>query len=1083
MVVGILLALAVTMAELPPAATGPVDFVRDIQPIFQQACFKCHGAEKQKGGFRLDVKAAALKGGDSDTPSIVPGKSADSPLIQFVAGTDPDIKMPPQGAPLTAAQVGLLRAWIDRGAVWPDSASAQSEDALKTHWAFQPVSRPPVPTIEGPQAASIRQPIDAFIAAKLAQSGLAMAPEADKRTLVRRLYLVLHGLPPTSEEVAAFVADDRPAAYNELVDRLLDSPRYGERWARHWLDIMAFGETHGFEVNTPRNNAWPYRDYVIRALNADRPYPEFIKDQLVGDATGEDAATGFIVAKAALLPGQTGRDIESIRLARQDQLNDMVLNAGSTFLGLTIHCARCHDHKFDPISQRDYYAMTAIFAGVRHGERPLTTVGDKERRLEANALKSRIAALETGLAKYEPLANPALEPKPTDPRFNQENFPPTRARFVRFTIQDANLHPSFGLIEPCLDELEIFTTDDANVGLAKGGAKVSASGTLPGSAIHRLEHVNDGKYGNGRSWISDEKGRGWVLVELPDEVTIHKIVWSRDRQGEYTDRLATAYTIEVGTSLDALKTVASRLPLRSAVSPRLTVDRFRPVAAKRLRFTILTSNSIEPCLDELEVFTPGPQPRNVALASAGAKTKASGTYPGSAIHRLEHLNDGRYGNGRSWISNENGRGWVEVEFPETTTIDRVAWARDREEVYADRLATSYRIEVADESGTWTLVASSQDRRPYVPGAQAYTVESTAGLDEAEVKTLQALREEKRALEQRVAELTRVAMVYAGVFTNPEETFRLSRGDPMQRRETVGPGAISQLPPKLELPADATDQARRSALAKWIAAPENPLTARVLVNRLWHHHFGEGLVNTPSDFGRNGARPVNGPLLDWLASEFVTRGWSLKAMHRLIVTSATFRQSSRPRPDAIAMDSGTRLLWRYPPRRLEAEAIRDSMLAVAGTLDLRMGGPGFSAFAPNENYVRVYNPKTSYGPADWRRMIYQTKVRMAQDSTFGAFDCPDAGQNQPSRPRSTTPLQALNLFNSQFVAQQAGFLADRLKREAGDDTARQIHLAYRLALGRDPDGEETRLCAALVKEQDLTTFCRVLLNTNEFMFVP
>lgn len=1083
MLVGILLAFAATVADLPPAATGPVDFVRDIQPIFQQACLKCHGPEKQKGGFRLDVKAAALKGGDSDTPSIVPGDSAGSPLIQYVAQIDPDIKMPPQGAPLSSEQVGLLRAWIDRGAVWPDSASAQSEDPLKTHWAFQPVRRPAVPTIEGGSPTSIRQPIDAFIAAKLAETRLVLAPEADKRTLVRRLYLVLHGLPPTPEEVAAFVADDRPEAYEELVDRLLDSPRYGERWARHWLDIMAFGETDGFEVNTPRDNAWPYRDYVIRALNADKPYPEFIKDQLVGDATGEDAATGFIVAKAALLPGQTGRDIESIRLARQDQLNDMVLNAGSTFLGLTIHCARCHDHKFDPISQRDYYAMTAIFAGVRHGERPLRSADDKERQLEAKSLKPRIVALETDLAKYEPLANPSIDPKPIDPRLNQEVFPPTRTKFVRFTIQDANLHPSIGLIEPCLDELEIFTTDETNVALATMGAKVSASGTFPGSSIHRLEHVNDGKYGNERSWISDEKGRGWVLVELPEEVTVHRIAWSRDRQGVYADRLATAYTIEAGPSLDAMRQVVSRLPLRSAVSPRLTVDRFRPVAAKRLRFTILASNSTEPCLDELEVFTAGPQPRNVALASAGAKTKASGTYPGSAIHRLEHLNDGRYGNGRSWISNENGRGWVEVEFPETTMIDRVVWARDREEAYADRLATRYRIEVADESGDWTLVATSQDRRPYVPGASSYAVESTAGLDEAEIKTLQALREEKRTLEQRVAELTRSAMVYAGIFTNPDETFRLSRGDPMQRREPIGPGAIAQLPPKLELPADAPERVRRLALANWIADPENPLTARVMVNRLWHYHFGEGLVNTPSDFGRNGARPVNGPLLDWLASEFVARGWSLKAMHRLLVTSATFRQSSRPRADAIAVDSGTRLLWRYPPRRLEAEAIRDSILAVAGTLDLRMGGPGYSAFAPNTNYVRVYNPKTEYGPADWRRMIYQTKVRMAQDSTFGAFDCPDAGQNQPNRPRSTTPLQALNLFNSQFVAQQAGHLADRLKREAGEDTARQIDLAYRLALGREPDDAETRLCAKLVKEQDLATFCRVLLNTNEFLFAP
>ncbi len=928
--------LVSTVGDLPPSATRPVDFARDIRPIFGRACLKCHGPEKQRGGLRLDVRSAALEGGDNHAPSILPGKSADSPLIRFVAGVDPDLKMPPEGAPLSPEEVGLLRAWIDRGAVWAEDVSSEVEDPRATHWAFRSVSRPEVPKAREPRS-GVRNPVDAFVAETLARSGLATSPEADRRTLVRRLYLVLHGLPPTPEEIAAFVADDWPGAYDMLVDRLLASPRYGERWARHWLDVIAFGETHGFEVNTPRENAWPYRDYVIRAFNADKPYPEFIEDQLAGDATGEEAATGFLVARAALLPGQTGRDLASIRLARQDELNDMVLNAGAAFLGLTVHCARCHDHKFDPISQRDYYAMTAIFAGVRHGERPLRTADDRARKREAARLKPRIAELEARLVRFEPLADPAP--------------------------------------------------------------------------------------------------------------------------------------------------IATRPPIRPAVSPRLSLERFAPVEAKRLRFTVLASTSLEPCLDELEAFTTGPLPRNVALAGAGAKAKASSTLPGSDIHRLEHLNDGRYGNGRSWISAETGRGWVEVEFSEAATIDRVAWARDREGKYTDRLATDYRIEVDDGNGKWKLVASSRDRRPYVLGAPPESSYSAEGLGGAEAKELGHLLAEKRSLDARMEELSREPVAYAGIFTPPDETFRLNRGDPMQRKEPVAPGALSRLMPKLDLPAGASEKARRLALARSIADPANPLAARVLVNRLWHHHFGEGLVSTPSDLGHNGARPVNPELLDWLASEFAARGWSIKAMQRLIVTSATFRQSSRPGAMASAIDSGTRLLWRFPPRRLEAEVIRDSMLAVAGTLDLRMGGPGFNAFAPNDNYVRVYNPKADYGPADWRRMIYQTKVRMAQDSTFGAFDCPDAGQNQPSRPRSTTPLQALNLFNSQFVGQQATFLADRLRREAGDDAESQIRRGYRLALGRDPDDEETRLCADLIRLHDLPTFCRVLFNTNEFLFLP
>lgn len=1078
----LLLALAVVL-DLPPTAARPVDFKADVLPIFQASCVGCHGPDRQKGGLRLDVKARALKGGDNFAPAIVPGKSEDSPLIQFVAGLEPTLTMPPKGNRLSPEQIGLLRAWIDQGAPWPDEASAQVEDPAKTHWAYQPLTRPTLPEPRG-SGPLVSNPIDLFVAAKLAQSGLSMSPEADRRTLIRRLYLVLHGLPPSPDDVARFLADPSPTAYEELVDRLLASPHYGERWARHWLDVIAFGETHGFEVNTPRDNAWPYRDYVIRAFNNDKPYPEFIKDQLAGDATGEDAATGFIVAKAALLPGQTGRDIESIRQARQDKLNDMVLNTGAAFLGLTLNCARCHDHKFDPISQRDYAAMTAFFAGTHHGERPLRPADSEARKREAAELSARLLDVQTQLARFEPLADPsASERSKTDPRINEEVFDPIDAKYVRFTIYDANAHPSLGVIAPCIDELEVFSTDNVNVALAASGAKATASGSVQGSAKHRLEHINDGRYGNSHSWISSEPGRGWVQLELPALTPIHRIVWGRDREGNFQDRLATAYLIEAGPSLDALRAVAGQPPLRSAVDPRLTVDRFAPVTTTKLRLTVLGTTDVEPCIDELEVFTAEPNPRNVALAGTGATASASGTYPSSEIHRLEHLNDGRYGNSHSWISHEPGKGWVEIEFPRVERIDRVVWSRDRDGAYIDRLATRYRIEVADGQGGWKLAASSLDRQTYQAGLIRPHVYQTDQSSAADAEALNRLTEDVRSIETRLAELNRTPMVYAGTFTDPEPTFRLHRGDPMQPKEPVAPGSPSRLGPPLELPADAPEQSRRLALAAWIADPGNPLTARVMVNRLWQHHFGEGIVSTPSDFGVNGARPVNQPLLDWLASEFIAQGWSVKAIQKQIVTSATFRQSSRPRRDALANDASTRLLWRFPPRRLDAEVIRDSILAVSGTLDYRMGGPGFSAFAPNSNYVRVYNPKTDYGPDDWRRMIYQTKVRMAQDSTFGAFDCPDAGQNQPSRPRSTTPLQALNLFNSRFVVQQAERFADRLHNEAGPDPAAQVRLGFQRTVGRDPDPEETRLCVSLIESQGAPTFCRVLLNANEFLFLP
>jgi hypothetical protein len=328
------------------------------------------------------------------------------------------------------------------------------------------------------------------------------------------------------------------------------------------------------------------------------------------------------------------------------------------------------------------------------------------------------------------------------------------------------------------------------------------------------------------------------------------------------------------------------------------------------------------------------------------------------------------------------------------------------------------------------------------------------------------------------------MVYAGAFREPAPTHRLHRGDPLEPREAVAPGAIASLGRPLGCAPDAPERERRLTLARWIADPANPLTARVIVNRLWLHHFGRGLVPTPSDLGANGARPTHPELLDWLACELVERGWSLKAIHRLILLSSAYRQSSRPDPRGLAADAGTALLWRYPPRRLEAEAIRDAILAVSGRLDLAMGGPGFDVFEPNDNYVRVYEPKTRFGPGEWRRMVYQRKPRKEQDAAFGAFDCPDATQPAPRRATSTNAVQALNLLNAGFVVEQAGFLAERLRREAGEkDAAAETRRGFRLALGRDPDAEEEAAGTALVREHGPAALARALFNASEFLYIP
>jgi hypothetical protein len=818
---------------------------------------------------------------------------------------------------------------------------ANPAPAEEKHWSFRPVRRPEVPEItkHKPQ---VTTPIDRFVVAKLGEKDLSPSPEADRRTLIRRLKFDLLGLPPTPEEVEAFLKDESPNAYEKLVDRYLASPHFGERWARHWLDAVRFAESNGFETNQPRPTAYHYLDYVIKSFNEDKPYDRFVKEQIAGDTLGADAATGFLVGGA--YDAVKSPDVTLTLNQRADELHDIIGTAGSAFLGLTVACARCHDHKFDPIPQIDYYRVKAVFAGVQHGERPLRTGDEAARKKEAERLRAELAELEGKLAALEPVADPA-------------------ATEVR----------------------------------------------------------------------------------------------------------------------------------RPAVSPLLNTDRFKPVRAKFVRLVVFEASNLEPCIDELEVFTAGPKPRNVALASAGAKATSSGDYPNSPdIHRLAFVHDGKYGNGRSWISNKAGRGWVKLELAEEATVERVLWARDREGKYADRLATRYRIDVSLDGESWAVVASSDDRAAYKPGA---TSDIPAGLTPAERAAWAKLSQRAADLRKKLTDLARGPMVYAGRFTTPEVTHRLHRGDATQKKEVVAPGVLSEIGPPLEIPEDATDPERRAAFAKWVTDPRHPLTARVIVNRLWHHHFGTGLVDTPSDLGKNGAKPTHPELLDWLASELQdpthppppkgegeTKPWSLKHLHRLIVTSATYRQSSANRPDAFAKDAQCRLLWRYPPRRAEAEAIRDAVLFVSGKLDLSMGGPGFDLFEPNANYVKVYTPKREFGPTEFRRMVYQQKPRMQLDDTFGAFDCPDAGQIAPKRNVSTTPLQALNLLNSGFMVQQAGYFAERVAKNAGTSAEAQVKRAFALAFQRQPSAKELAAGRQLVKEHGLPSLCRALLNANEFVFV-
>lgn len=1118
---------AVEVRPLPAATTAKVDYAKDIEPILRQACFKCHGEKKQQSGIRLDQRGSALRGGDSGEPGIQPGDSEASHLIQLVAAKYPEDRMPPEdeGDPLTDEQIALLRGWIDQGAHWPGQAEDAGARIATDHWSFQPVKRPEPPAVNEPQW--VRNPIDAFIVNRMAEKGLSPSPQADRATLVRRLYLVMHGLPPTPAQIEAFVKDAGPDAYERLVDELLASPRYGERWAQHWLDVVHFAETNGFETNTPRPNAWRYRDYVIEAFNGDKPYDQFLIEQLAGDAMGVDVATGFLVTGA--YDEVKSPDINLTLMQRHDELADMVNLTGTALLGLTAGCARCHNHKFDPMLQKDFYSLEAVFAGVQHGQRAMRLPQDESRERQLAQARQRLEQVNARLGELEPVVSTRPVVFVDD---EQVVGPESRERGVILWVKKTG----HGTNPP---GAERGYRDDAggehHVPNLSGGRYTywDHDEQQAGKDLLAYQPAVEGRY---RLWLS--WGCGWhthgrdvqyLLDDDGDAATtadqrviatvdqqrfadgtgepVSKPLFSGLRDGGVHELKPTSRVIlragKTGSAITAdvlvleqvdgqtqrAEVAAAGPAVRPPVNARMNVERFAPVLAKYVRFTIHRTNQSEPCIDELEIWSQtsdAQSSRNVALATAGAKATSSGDYPGNPKHKLEHIHDGQYSNDRSWISNTDGRGWVQIELAEPTMIHRIVWQRDREQVFKDRLATSYVIEAAAEEGKWQVIAGAFDRAPdglAGGNAAAYGLNNLPASQREEAAKLLAERAE---LTDRVAKLsTPTVMAYAGTFTQPKPTHRLYRGDPLAPREVVEPEALTVLIPtlgSLGLDVDAPEQQRRVMLAKWITDKRNPLTARVMVNRLWHYHFGTGIVDTPSDFGGNGSKPTHPQLLDWLADEFVASGWSIKHMHRLILRSSTYRQSSAPNPSAIKVDAGSRTLWRYPPRRLEAEAIRDSMLAVAGTLDLTIGGVGFDMFKPNENYVRVYEHKEQFGPAEWRRMVYQRRIRMETDGVFGAFDCPDAAQVTPKRSRSTTALQALNLMNSAFVMQQTELFAERIRREAGDDAEAQVRHAASVAFGRPIDEALVPDATALVKAHGLAAYCRVLFNSNAFLFL-
>ncbi|MFO0998937.1 MAG: DUF1549 domain-containing protein [Planctomycetaceae bacterium] len=1025
-----LLPILVLLATARVAAgQQTIDFEKMIRPILQKHCSECHGAKTQKSGLRLDARHGFIKGGDGG-PVVVTGKSTESELVRRIVSTSSDDKMPPEGPGLAPEQISLIQRWIDAGAEWPETDYDREAaiDPRLRHWSFQPLQPVTVPEVSEREAVPGRQlnEIDRFIMAKLQNHGLSLSAPADRRTLIRRATFDMTGLPATPERIAQFVNDQSPDAWPDLVEELLASPHYGERWAQHWLDVIRYADTHGFEVNTPRDNAWHYRDYVIRALNEDKPYDQFVREQLAGDVFNADAATGFMVASAVLLPGQIGADDVSKRLARQDALDEIIVGTSSTMLGLTIGCARCHDHKFDPITSRDYYSLQAYFAGVEYGDRPLRDADFEEKKSQAAKLNAKIAVLQNQLQSYEPVAHAGRtllideENKAVVTYLKQENGPGTNPAGTKSGYKDetGTLSRLSNISQGRYTWWNNVPGEDVmtyNPGVA-GRFQLWLSWGAHGSGVHtrdaRYVLDQDGDLATREDQTELARIDQYYLANVTEGQTEQVPLWSGLKsvgevnlsegskiilRGGDTGTGITADVIVLQEVSSEGKALLTALPvLRAPISPLQNVEHFAPVMARFVRFTTfetINNNQHEPCLDELEIYSGKVPGRNLALASAGVKPTSSGNYSDIGIHQLPHINDGLYGNDHSWISNQQGGGWVQLDLQEPTEIDRVVWGRDREGRFPDRLPVRYEISTSLDGQIWTTVARHEDRVPMgapFDAVQALVrsqpADASANLSEL-VSQLENLRSQKKNLENPT-------MVFGGTFREPDMTFVLRRGDPEQKMDPTTPAipvvftatngstaeasANSITSPGHSTPSRAgeltAEQQRRLSLANWIASPDNPLTARVMVNRIWLNHFGRGLVDTPSDFGVNGAKPSHPELLDWLAAEFIRSGWSIKHIHRLILNSATYQQSSLINSKAADIDRDNTLLWRFTSRRMESESIRDCLLAVSGELNLQMGGPGFSFFKTRGG-LDGFPPLGSSLPTKCARMIYSHKVRM------------------------------------------------------------------------------------------------------------
>jgi hypothetical protein len=937
-------------------------FDQNVAPILAANCLSCHSGPKPKGELDLSTLKTTL-----DAVVIEPGKPDQSFLWEEIESDN----MPPKH-PLSKEDKAVIKQWIADGAKWgtdPIDPFAFSSDkrAGKDWWSLQPLKQHEVPSNED-DAWSLNV-IDRFVVKRLKKGGLMPSPRADPRTLVRRLYIDLVGLPAPPEVIKAFAKDPSEKAWVKLVDDLLASEHYGERWARHWLDVGRFGESSGFEYNSPRENAWHYRDWVIRALNDDMPYDEFVRMQIAGDLIKPDsvegaAATGFLVA--GVHNAVQGNNPKMRMTERQNELEEISGTVGQAFLGMTVHCARCHDHKFDPISEKEYYQFIAALDGVNHGEQ-----------------KIRVS---------------------TTPE-------PSEAKDDTLTTHQVSEDMRIELNRQLADQI-----------ISRGG-ELSATANIVTTK---------------QAYAANDKGETYHVSFM-----LAPTVWSGASQ-------ATAEG--------------------DGVIVRLINDDGRVVASRYIA---------------AKGWDGG---RN-----AGAYEPAVFTYTGdgSGSVRIQlqpyPLGSERFGGAVDELKLAHGNRLLFAEDFETLK------QKQPHGMQSHTLGRVYHSAVSDHWNHTGINSIHAEQR----GANNLALQLFGG---SPGEMIEAQTDAERKLQGELAKLSQASkptnpdghvQVYTVIAKSPGVMRIHQRGSVDMLGEEVPAGGIAAIAgPSADfgLTPNASERDRRLKLAQWIAHKDNPLFHRVAVNRVWHYHFGQGLVNTPNDFGFNGGLPSHPELLDYLALWFRDNGYSLKQLHRLIVTSETYQQVSRgignPTAEkANTIDQGNRLLWRQNPRRVEAEVFRDSVLSVTGELNKQMYGPGFKDVridqVPPAYYYAAIDP---VGDAFNRRTIYRWMPRGQRSALLDTFDCPDPSVTTPKRSVTTTPSQALSQWNHSFVLRMAEHLAERVEKEAGDDLRKQVQRMWELAMGRTPTEKELNGSVKLAREHGLPLLARVLFNTNEFIWI-